>query len=60
MTVDEAIYCMKSYLPDNDLENCLTCPYYGSVRIEDNVSVCRSSEAHELAIKALIKMKEAM
>lgn len=58
MTVDEAIYCMKSYLPDNEVEHCINCPYYGAVRTDGNSYTCRSSEAHKLAIEALTKMKE--
>lgn len=58
MTVDEAIYCMKSYLPDNEVEHCVSCPYYGSVSLGDNCYTCKSSEAHKLAIEALTKMKE--
>lgn len=57
MTIDDAIYCMKSYLPDIDIEHCLDCPYYGTVHYDDQTAVCRSSEAHRLAIAALEKMK---
>lgn len=53
MTIDEAIYCMKSYLPGNEIEDCLNCPYYGT----SLTSSCRSSDAHSLAITALEKMK---
>ena len=61
MSVDEAIYCMTSYLPDNSVEHCTNCPYY---KIKEQhfgdqcFYVCRSSEAHKLAIKALKKLKE--
>ena len=58
MTIREAIYCMKSYLPDSELEHCTSCPYYGSVSVGDNVFVCRSDEAHRMAIQALEKMME--
>lgn len=58
MTIEEAIYCMKSYLPGNEVEGCLGCPYYGSVSCGDNCYTCKSSEAHKLAIEALTKMKE--
>ena len=46
MTAEEAIYCMKAYLPERygATEGCPKCKYY------DN---CKSAEAHELAIKAL-------
>ena len=56
MTIDEAIYCMKSYLPDYNEEHCLKCKYYGSKKKGD-VFVCNSSEAHLMAIKALEKLK---
>ena len=53
MTNEEAIYCMKSYLPDNTVEHCTNCPYYGAVQISSQASVCKSSEAHRMAIDAL-------
>lgn len=56
MTVQEAIYCMKTYLPDSEA-SCTDCQYYGAVDDGDNVFTCKSSEAHELAIKALEQMK---
>lgn len=52
MTIDEAIYCMKSYLPDNRI-SCQDCKYYGSKDEGDGVFTCQSFAAHELAIKAL-------
>ena len=58
MTIEEAIYCMKSYLPGNEVEDCVSCPYYGSVNDGDNCYVCRSYEAHRMAIRALEKMTE--
>ena len=61
MSVDEAIYCMTSYLPDNSVEKCVNCPYYGIKEQhfgDQCFYVCRSDEAHELAIKALQKLKE--
>ena len=58
MTIEEAIYCMKSYLHDNEVEDCVSCPYYGSVNDGDNCYVCRSDEAHRMAIRALEKMME--
>ena len=58
MTIEEAIYCMKSYLPGNEVEDCVSCPYYGSVNDGDNCYVCRSDEAHRMAIRALEKMTE--
>lgn len=61
MTIDEAIYCMKSYMPDNKKDICLSCPYYGSIHVEDkiykHVYTCKASEAHKMAIEALEKMK---
>ena len=55
MTIEEAIYCMESYLPENELF-CINCPYYGNKQIDNQISTCCSSEAHKLAIKALKKM----
>lgn len=56
MTIDEVIYCMKSYLPDSRL-SCIECPYYGSFQIDSQTFICRSSEAHKMAIEALEKLK---
>lgn len=53
MTKEEAIYCMMSYLPDNEIEHCVNCPYDGAIQINENTYVCRSSEAHKMAIEAL-------
>ena len=58
MTIEEAIYCMKSYLPGNEVEDCVKCPYYASICIEDGFYTCRSDEAHRMAIRALEKMME--
>ena len=44
MTREEAIFCMKSYLPEGTYERCPSCKYYEN---------CKSSEAHKMAIKAL-------
>lgn len=52
MTIEEAIYCMNSYLPDNK-DSCYSCPYYGSKKVDDQLYVCNSAEAHRMAIKAL-------
>lgn len=31
MTIEEAIHCMKSYVPDQgEYYRCFRCPYYGS------------------------------
>ena len=53
MTNEEAIYCMMSYLPDDRIEHCINCPYYGCNKIDEQISICNSSEAHRMAIKAL-------
>ena len=50
MTREEAIYCMKSYLPDDNYKHCIKCKYYR----EDG---CESSKAHAMAIKALEEQK---
>ena len=52
MTVNEAIHCMKSYLPDGRTL-CHDCKYY-ALKDEDGVLTCQSSAAHKLAIKALL------
>lgn len=57
MSIDDAVYCMKSYLPDEDVL-CYGCKYYGSKQLKDNVFTCRSDEAHKLAIKALERMRK--
>lgn len=44
MSKEEAIFCMKSYLPEGSYERCPKCKYYGN---------CKSSEAHKMAIEAL-------
>ena len=58
MTIDEAIHCMKSYLPESTLEDCTNCKYYGSKEYDEQIRVCESSTAHRMAIKALEQMKE--
>lgn len=50
MTREEAIYCMKSYMPDDSYKHCVRCKYYK----EDS---CESSKAHTMAIKALEEQK---
>lgn len=52
MTIQEAIYCMRSYLPDNE-DSCYKCHYYGANKVDDQLYVCDSSEAHRMAIQAL-------
>lgn len=56
MTIDEAIYCMRSYLPDEE-ERCYACPCYASRHEDGSVYVCASSEAHMKAIDALTELK---
>ena len=58
MTIDEAIFCMQSYLPESTYDSCRSCPYYGKHQIEKNVFVCESNKAHKMAIKALTYIKE--
>lgn len=55
MTIEEAIYCMKTYLPDNpdSRDSCYSCPYYGKYKVDNQLYVCNSAEAHRMAIKAL-------
>ena len=55
MTTDEAVYCMRSYLPGRTITTCKKCVYYGENEVNPNVYTCRSSEAHKMAIKALEK-----
>ena len=51
MTIKEAIYCMRSYLPENE-SHCTKCPYYRSIK-KDGYSTCKSAVAHEMAASAL-------
>ena len=54
MTIDETIYCMKSYLPDeNGGTHCTECKYYKSISEDGNVYTCQSNIAHKMAIKSL-------
>lgn len=56
MTEKEAIHCMKSYLPEATVEDCRNCPFYGSMKTYDSqIFLCKSSEAHKMAIDALEK-----
>jgi hypothetical protein len=43
MTLDEAIFCEKSYIGET---NCKDCKYYGT-------DTCKSRQSHKMAIKAL-------
>ena len=54
MSIDEAIYCMKSYLPSDDYTHCTECKYYGC---KDN-KTCKSSEAHQTAIDIMHKYQK--
>jgi hypothetical protein len=54
MTIDEAIYCMKSYLPNDDYTHCTECKYYGC---KDN-KTCKSSEAHQKAMEIMRKYQK--
>ena len=54
ITIDEAIYCMKSYLPSDDYTHCTECKYYGC---NDN-NTCKSNEAHQKAIDTMRKYQK--
>lgn len=54
MTIDEAIYCMKSYLPSDDYTHCTECKYYGC----KNNNICASNEAHQKAINIMHKYQK--
>jgi len=43
MTIEEAIFCEKSYIGET---NCTDCKYYGT-------ETCQSRESHRMAVKAL-------
>ncbi len=43
MTIEEAIFCEKSYIGET---SCKDCKYYGT-------DTCKSRESHKMAIKAL-------
>lgn len=53
MTIEEATYCMKSYIDDDSYEHCTNCPYYGKNQINDNIFMCESRKAHEMAAEIL-------
>lgn len=58
MSIDEAIFCMKSYVPEyGGYELCDGCKYYASKEISKNVFVCSSGEARKIAIEALNNFK---
>lgn len=54
MTIEEAIYCLKSYMPDAEDDMCKNCKYYGSVK-DGSAYICKSNAAREMAIEALEK-----
>ena len=54
MSIDEAIYCMKSYLPSDEYTHCTECKYYGC---KDN-GTCVSNEAHQMAIDTMHKYQQ--
>lgn len=57
MTIEEAIYCLKTYDPESDHSACFKCPYYGSTKVSDNTYICKSNTARKMAIEALKKEK---
>ena len=58
MTINEAIYCMYSYMPEND-EHCVGCKYYGCNQEDEQMFTCQSSKAHRMAIEALEQQRVA-
>lgn len=54
MSIDEAIYCMKSYLPSDDYTHCTECKYYGC----NTNGTCKSNEAHQKAISIMRKYQK--
>lgn len=54
MTIEEAIYCLKSYMPDAEDDMCKNCRYYGSIK-DGSIHTCKSNTAREMAIEALKK-----
>lgn len=54
MTIDEAIYCMQSYLPSEEYTHCTECKYYGC----NANGICKSSEAHQKAISIMRKYQK--
>ena len=57
MTIEEAIYCLKTYDPESDHSACFRCPYYGNTKVSDNTYICQSNTARKMAIEALKKEK---
>ena len=54
MSIDEAIYCMKSYMPNEEYTHCTECKYYGA----RNNNTCASSEAHQVAVETMRKYQK--
>ena len=54
MKTEEAIYCLKSYMPDAENDMCQNCKYYGSIK-DGFVYTCKSNTARKMAIEALEK-----
>lgn len=54
MTIDETIYCMKSYLPNEEYTHCTECKYYGC----NTNGTCKSNEAHQKAIDTMRKYQK--
>lgn len=50
MTIDEAIYCMESYLPSDNYTHCTECKYHGKT--------CASITAHQKAINTMRKYQK--
>lgn len=57
MTIEEAIYYLKTYDPESDYSACFKCPYYGSTKVNNNTYICQSNTARKMAIEALKKEK---
>lgn len=54
MTIEEAIYCMQSYLPSEEYTHCTECKYYGC----NANGTCKSNEAHQKAISTMRKYQK--
>ena len=54
MTIEEAIYCMQSYLPSDDYTLCTECKYYGC----NTNGTCKSNEAHQKAVDIMRKYQK--
>lgn len=54
MTIEEVIYCLKSYMPDARIDMCNKCRYYGSIK-DGSAYICESNTARKIAIEVLEK-----